>query len=565
MKASDYVLALLVLLVLTLPFIFRGVTTMSPREVVRSGPADQLVIMTPHLETVRRKFDRAFSAWYARKYQRAVSIEYLTFQGGEIVKFFQASEVAYSRSGTYNVDLVWGGSDSMFTDVLQGKYLDKVSLGPAVMAAAFPAPDIGGVPLYDPDPVDGPRWFGAALSSFGILYNRELLAYLHLPEPRTWADLADPRYRGWLELADPTRSASAKAALMVIVEREMETATRQNRSQEDAWTRGMGLIRQIAANARGFTAAASELPGFVSNGDAAAAMSIDFYARAQVAAVGCDARDERANACAGGCDARVARVGPRGQPRADDEQANACAGGCDARVARVRPRGQPRADGEQADACAAGGRVGYVEPQGATMVTPEPIALVRGAQHADTARRFIEFILSDTGQRLWITKPGPGETPEMALQRLPIVRSVYDNPVNFTEFTNPFTTAGGFNTKPSRRARFGLMDELIALCCIDLLAELRETRKEIVDSPRAADLDAKLGTFPVDQAASRAGMEVHGRMLKGKPEDWLTLQRQWREQFRAEYRVLRRAAEQSRLAAAAESPKAAVKSPSAAR
>ncbi len=31
-------------------------------------------------------------------------------------------------------------------------------------------------------------------------------------------------------------------------------------------------------------------------------------------------------------------------------------------------------------------------------------------------------------------------------------------------------------------------------------------------------------------------------MLKGKPEDWLTLQRQWREQFRAEYRELRREA-----------------------
>jgi iron(III) transport system substrate-binding protein len=506
MKVSDYVLALLVLGVLALPFILRGVATTSPREAVRSGPADSLVIMTPHLETVRRKFGRAFSQWYAREYHRAVSIEYLTYQGGEIVKFLQASEAAYRRSGTYNVDLVWGGSDSMFADVLRNRYLDPVPLAPAVMAAAFPAPDIGGVPLYDPDPVDGPRWFGAALSSFGILYNRELLAHLHLPEPRTWADLADPRYRGWLELADPTRSASAKAALTVIVEREMETATQENRSPQDGWARGMGLIRQIAANARGFTAASSELPSFVSNGDAAAAMSIDFYARAQVAAVGCDAR--------------VARVG--GQPGSDDEQANACAG-----------------------------RVGYVEPQGATMVTPEPIALVRGSQHAETARRFIEFILSEAGQRLWITKPGPGETPEMALQRLPIVRSVYDNPVNFTEFTNPFTTAGGFNTKPSRRARFGLMDELIALCCIDLLEDLRATRKQIVESPRAADLDAKLGTFPVDQAASRAGMQVHGRMLKGKPEDWLTLQRQWREQFRAEYRDLRRAAEQSRLSAAA--------------
>ena len=73
------------------------------------------------------------------------------------------------------------------------------------------------------------------------------------------------------------------------------------------------MIRQIAANAKGFTQAANELPGTVSNGDVAAAMSIDFYARSQIAAVG-------------------------------------------------------------------GGRVGYVEPQGATMVTPEPIAVAKGAQ-----------------------------------------------------------------------------------------------------------------------------------------------------------------------------------------
>jgi ABC-type Fe3+ transport system substrate-binding protein len=346
------------------------------------------------------------------------------------------------------------------------------------MTAAFPQADIGGVPLYDSDPVHGPRWFGAALSSFGILFNRDVLKFLRLPEPKTWSDLADPRYRGWIELADPTRSASAKTALMVIVEREMQTASQEHREEADGWARGMGLIRQIAANARGFTSAANELPGVVSSGDAAAAMAIDFYARAQIAAVG-------------------------------------------------------------------GSRIGYVEPQGATAVTPEPIALARGAPHAQTARRFIEFVLSEAGQRLWITKAGAGETPELSLQRLPIMPSVYDHPINFTEFTNPYRIVGGFNTKPSRRAALGVMDELIALCCVDLLAELRATRKDIIQSPHAAQLDAKLGTFPVDQAASRAGMEVHGRMLRGRPEDWLTLQRQWRRQFKEEYGELRREAAES--------------------
>jgi len=510
-------LLVLVILVLMLPFIFRSFIVTPPRQAVaRSGPADQLIIMTPNLEPVRRKFGKAFAAWYASKYHRGVSIEYLSFAGGEIVKFFQASEAAYQRTGSYNVDLVWGGSDSLFSEALGSKYLETVSLAPGVLEAAFPTPDIGGVPLYDASP-GGPRWFGAALSSFGILYNRDVLAYLHLPEPKTWADLADPRYSGWLELADPTRSASAKAALQVIVEREIETATEEHRPQEQAWARGMGLIRQIAANAKGFTQAANELPGTVSNGDVAAAMSIDFYARAQIAAVN--------------------RCDSRGGTRDDAHSGN-------------------RTMGHNGDAAACVERVGYVEPQGATMVTPEPIAVAKGAPHAEVAKRFIEFVLSDAGQRLWITRPGPGETPQMALQRLPVVRSVYDNPVNFTEFTNPFTTAGGFNTKPSRRAAFGLMDELVALCCIDLLPDLRETRREIVASPHAAELDAKLGTFPVTQAASQAGVDVHRQMLKGKPEDWLTLQRQWRDQFRAEYAELRRAAEASPKRHAAAGPQA---------
>ena len=474
-QARAYVLLVLVVLVVALPFVFRQHANSGQIAAAPASVSDSLVIITPHLEAVRRKFGRAFSQWYAQKYHRAVNIEYLSFGGGDIIRFFQASEAVHQRTGTYNVDIVWGGSDSMFNDVLKSKYLDKVRLDPVAMAAVYPRADIGGVPLYDPDSVDGPRWFGAALSSFGILFNRDLLRFLGLPEPKTWSDLANPRYHGWVELADPTRSASAKTALMVIVEREMRRASEEHRPEADGWARGMGLIRQIAANARGFTSAANELPSIVSGGDAAAAMAIDFYARAQIAAVG-------------------------------------------------------------------GGRIGYVEPQGATAITPEPIALARGAPHAQTARRFIEFVLSEAGQRLWITRAGAGETPELSLQRLPIMPAVYDHPVNFTEFTNPYRIAGGFNTKPSRRAALGLMDELVALCCIDLLDELRQTRKQITESTRAVELDARLGMFPVDQAASRAGMEVHGRMLKGTPEDWLTLQRRWREQFKEEYRGLRRAA-----------------------
>ena len=122
---STRILLVLVILVLILPFIFRSLLVTAPARAARSGPADQLVIMTPHLETVRRKFGWAFAAWYADRYHRGVNIEYLSFGGGEIVKFFQASEATYERSGTYNVDLVWGGSDSLFSDALGSKYLER--------------------------------------------------------------------------------------------------------------------------------------------------------------------------------------------------------------------------------------------------------------------------------------------------------------------------------------------------------------------------------------------------------------------------------------------------------
>lgn len=472
--------------VIALPFLARGVRNSPPTLPAETSSigADQLVIITPHLEAVRRKFKAGFARWYVARYHRPVEVEFLVYGGGEIVRFFQASEAAFARTGTYNVDVVWGGSDSMFNDVLKSKYLASFELDQAIMHAAFPRPDIGGVALYDPDSVQGPRWFGTALSSFGILYNRDLLESLGLAEPETWADLADPRYHGWLMLADPTQSSSAKAAFSVIVEREVRIA-----GQKEGWARGMGLVRQIAANARGFAAGANELPGIVSNGDAAATMSIDFYARSQIAAIGSD-------------------------------------------------------------------RLGYVEPRGATMITPEPVALARGAAHGEVGRRFIEFTLSEAGQRLWITRAGPGEPPEFSLHRLPIMPSLYQRPeANFEAATDPFGTAGGFNTDPARRRELGLVDELIARCCIDLLSELRATRAQINRSPRAAELDARLGRFPISEAESQAAAAVHAKMLNGEPQEWLALQRRWRERFRAEYSDLRRLAGERGVGVTASAPR----------
>ena len=57
---------------------------------------------------------------------------------------------------------------------------------------------------------------------------------------------------------------------MIVVEKAMADAAARGESEDVGWARGMGTIRQMAANARMFTDSGSAQPGVVASGDAAA-------------------------------------------------------------------------------------------------------------------------------------------------------------------------------------------------------------------------------------------------------------------------------------------------------
>jgi iron(III) transport system substrate-binding protein len=470
-------------LVLVTPFALRGwvgapAAARAPR--AADERALRLVVLTANAEPIRTEFADAFSRWHQEKFGQPVFVDYRIYGGAsDIARYFEsARRTLYQTLGTYQIDIAWGGGDDLFARQLsEPGHLAGVRLPDDVMRRAFAQPTIGGLPLYD-QKNDPPRWFGTALSSFGIVYNQDLLRHLKLPEPRTWSDLADPKYRGWIVLADPQRSGVARTSFMVIVERAMQDAVERGQSADAGWARGMGLIRQIAANARNFTDSGSVASSQVGGGDAAAGMAIDFQARSQV------------------------------------------------------------------DAIAAGinsSRLGYIEPARATAINPDPIALVQGAEHRDVAIRFIEFVLSEPGQRLWNTRAGaPGGPKKTSLRRLPIMKSVYDDPRDFTDRVNPYESSGDFNTSRARTKTFSIIGELIQMSCIDLLDELRDTRAAILASPRAKELDEKLGTFPFDQPEALRRM---GIWSKATPLERLNLQRQWTAEFRAEYDSLRKNAE----------------------
>ena len=71
-------------------------------------------------------------------------------------------------------------------------------------------------------------------------------------------------------------------------------------------------------------------------------------------------------------------------------------------------------------------RISYVDAQGGTSYGVDPIALMRGAPHAEAAELFIEYTLTLDAQKLWNFRPGePGGPERFALRRLPVRRDFY--------------------------------------------------------------------------------------------------------------------------------------------
>ncbi len=272
----------LMLLVVGTPFALRALGLADPGADTAVGVAgDRLVIYSPHNEQIRDELSRAFNEYRAGLGLSAVAMEWRTSGGTTdlrrgILSQFEAVADRGGLDAGIGADLFFGGGDYDHGKLAKGVTLEggereTVAVLPVLptglLDEVFPSREIGGEPLIHPEGL----WTGTALSSFGIVYNLDLLAMLGLEPPTTWADLGDPRYANWVAMADPGHSGSISKALETVLRRE-------------GWTKGWGTLRRIFANSRYFAASATKVPMDVSSGDAAAGMAIDFYGRFQAGA-----------------------------------------------------------------------------------------------------------------------------------------------------------------------------------------------------------------------------------------------------------------------------------------
>ena len=400
-------------LVVGLPFALRKESQ------VITNPDETIVIISPHMESIRHEFGEGFRKWYKAKTGKNVYVDWRTIGGtSEIARFIKSEYVnAFRNHWTGTLGKDW--NEEVASSFNNGKLPDDAPAVSQEARQAFLASEVGiGIDLffgggqYDfykqaqyghlvefrdehnktsaiPREFSGEqfrdkrdRWIGAALSSFGILYNKDVLALIGKADdpPESWADLGDTAYFGRLGIADPTKSGSVTKAFEMIVQQEMQILQRkghgEQKAQDEGWLNAMKIIQSISANARYFSGISTRPVIDCSQGDCAASMCIDFYGRYQEEAV----------------------------KRASESES----------------------------------RLIFLTPKGGSTVSCDPIGMMRGAPNSEVAKAFMTYVLSPEGQKLWNFKVGePGGPEQYALRRAPIRKDFYDDAQNAKHRSDP--------------------------------------------------------------------------------------------------------------------------------
>lgn len=529
LKQALIVVTLLAIVVL--PFALRPKTEASRRA------NETLVIITPHNEAIRQEFELAFARWYQARTGKTVALDWRLIGGtSEIARYLEGEYTAAFRNHWVNVlrrpwsnavlnafangalppdahavakearaaflasevscgiDLFFGGGSY--------DYIRHAQAGRLVASAVFknhpewftesviPAAFAGEV-FWDREG----RWIGTALSSFGIIANRDSLQRLGITTPPLgWADLADPRYFGEVALADPTKSGSMAKAFENVIQQQMQRvvaerlailgdvneATRRSVERDAVavgWREGLRLIQTIGANARYFTDSAQKVPIDVAAGDCAVGMGIDFFGRQQQES--------------------------------------------------VRRRG-------------ADDRVTYVSPEGGAVASVDPVGLLRGAPNRAVAEAFIEFSLSLEGQKLWNLKPGVPDGPAyFALRRLPVRRDFYTLPgitaLRSDPDENPFGPQERLIYHPERTSRwFREMAFVIRVMCLDTQPELKRAWQALIAAGMPAEALAVFQDLSaVDYTATQG--RIRAALRSTNNVDELLLAKELAKKFRAQY------------------------------
>ncbi len=539
---KEVCIVLAMLATLVGPFLLKPKESSAPAKYDR-----RLVIVTPHHESIREEFGKGFARYWKARTGEVVFMDWRVPGGtseiammlkSEFIAAFQhhwtqvlkrpwTAEVAQSclnpkaavtdqARATFlrspigiGVDVFFGGGGFDFqiqADV--GTLVAEAKVGTGLKEIRRRHPDwfseavipekMSGEPYRDAQD----RWCGACLSSFGIVFNRDVLRRLGIEkDPAHWQDLADPRLQGMVALADPGRSSSATKAFEMLIQQQMQEKIAQLTANpgllkpkqiqaagvEQGWIEGLKLIQRISANSRYFSDTSTKIPLDVMRGDAAAGMCIDFYGRSTEESL-------------------------------------------------------RQADGSS--------RVGFIMPVGGTSISVDPIAMLRGAPDPDLATSFMEYVLSEEGQGLWGYRVGVSGGPEKtALRRLPVRRDFYtaEKTALMSDGAEmPYQKAQAFTYHPEWTGpAFSAIRFLVRVLCVDSHQEQRKAWGSLAQvgfTPHATEVFHDLNRVSYEATLGEISRVVRSRDKVAETR----LARQLGDAFRGNYILASKLARQGK-------------------
>ena len=165
----------------------------------------------------------AEAAFDAFTEKTGIKVEYVEISTGKALAQLQA------ENGNTTADIWFGGGVDSYISATDLGYLEQyVSPEAEAINPAF-------------SDADG-YWTGLALVPAGFLVNNDVLAEKNLEAPKTWEDLADPKYKGEIIMASPAISGTQYAIL---------NGTIQAYGEEKGWEVWKGINENVDFYAQG--------------------------------------------------------------------------------------------------------------------------------------------------------------------------------------------------------------------------------------------------------------------------------------------------------------------------
>ncbi len=185
------------------------------------------------------------------------------------------------------------------------------------------------------------------------------------------------------------------------------------------------------------------------------------------------------------------------------------------------------------------GNLDLVLPEDFTAVSADGIAILHGPPHPELAGRFLDFVLSDAGQKLWYLPLGHPEGPQKhAIERLPVRPALYEKYRGQTHIpVNPFTLKQPFRYDARvARDRREIVRSLFGATIVDLHPELIAAWRAVIARGSRPEELAELGRVPLsaDQAITMAKDQWKDAEFRQQTK------LEWQKQAQAKYRRLAR-------------------------